>query len=304
MKQKISMRTKWTVQGWLLMLPSLIFLVGFTVYPVIRTLIQSFMKTSNNAKAPAEFIGFKNYINVFRDPVFAIVIKNTLKFSLIVIPLGLVIGFLLATLVSKNIKGIGVARALVFYPNVAPVVGFATIWTFLFTPNIGVISHVMKALSMKPVDFLNNPKTALYAIMAVYLWREASYMMIFYISGLQNISQEYYEAAHLDGASGWGYHAKDHHSAGTAHHPVRADHHHGGRLQDGGPDHGHDHQGRTQQQHQPADESHLPDRLLLLGYGAGVGADHLHAGLYDGGRPGAVHHHGQARVLRKLRRPL
>ena len=203
MKQKISMRTKWTVQGWLLMLPSLIFLVGFTVYPVIRTLIQSFMKTSNNAKAPAEFIGFKNYINVFRDPVFAIVIKNTLKFSLIVIPLGLVIGFLLATLVSKNIKGIGVARALVFYPNVAPVVGFATIWTFLFTPNIGVISHVMKALSMKPVDFLNNPKTALYAIMAVYLWREASYMMIFYISGLQNISQEYYEAAHLDGASWW-----------------------------------------------------------------------------------------------------
>ena len=203
MKQKISMRTKWTVQGWLLMLPSLIFLVRFTVYPVIRTLIQSFMKTSNNAKMPAEFIGFKNYINVFKDPVFAIVIKNTLKFSLIVIPLGLVIGFLLATLVSKNIKGIGVARALIFYPNVAPVVGFATIWTFLFTPNIGVISHVMKALSMKPVDFLNNPKTALYAIMAVYLWREASYMMIFYISGLQNISQEYYEAAHLDGASGW-----------------------------------------------------------------------------------------------------
>ena len=203
MKQKISMRTKWTVQGWLLMLPSLIFLVGFTVYPVIRTLIQSFMKTSTNAKMPAEFIGFKNYINVFKDPVFAIVIKNTLKFSLIVIPLGLVIGFLLATLVSKNIKGIGVARALIFYPNVAPVVGFATIWTFLFTPNIGVISHVMKALSMKPVDFLNNPKTALYAIMAVYLWREASYMMIFYISGLQNISQEYYEAAHLDGASGW-----------------------------------------------------------------------------------------------------
>ncbi len=203
MKQKISMRTKWTVQGWLLMLPSLIFLVGFTVYPVIRTLIQSFMKTSNNAKTPAEFIGLKNYVNVFRDPVFAIVLKNTLKFSLIVIPLGLVIGFLLATLVSKNIKGIGVARALIFYPNVAPVVGFATIWTFLFTPNIGVISHVMKALSMKPVDFLNNPKTALYAIMAVYLWREASYMMIFYISGLQNISQEYYEAAYLDGASGW-----------------------------------------------------------------------------------------------------
>lgn len=203
MKRKISMKTKWTIQGWLLMLPSLIFLIGFTLYPVIRTLIQSFIKTKVNAKAPVEFAGLKNYIAVFNDPVFATVMKNTLKFSVIVIPLSLLIGFGLAVLVSKNIKGIGIARMLIFYPNVAPVVGFATIWTFLFTPNIGVISQVMKAFSMTPIDFLNDPKTALYAIMAVYLWREASYMMIFYISGLQNISREYYEAAWLDGASKW-----------------------------------------------------------------------------------------------------
>ncbi len=203
MKRKISMKTKWTIQGWLLMLPSLIFLIGFTLYPVIRTLIQSFIKTKVNAKAPVEFAGLKNYIAVFNDPVFATVMKNTLKFSMIVIPLSLLIGFGLAVLVSKNIKGIGIARTLIFYPNVAPVVGFATIWTFLFTPNIGVISQVMKAFSMTPIDFLNDPKTALYAIMAVYLWREASYMMIFYISGLQNISREYYEAAWLDGASKW-----------------------------------------------------------------------------------------------------
>lgn len=201
--RKASSNIKWTVQGWLLMLPSLVFLMGFTVYPVIKTLIQSFYKVSNNAKVESQFVGIKNYIKVFEDPVFTVVIKNTLEFSLTVIPLSLVIGFLLATLVSRKLKGIGVVRALIFYPNVAPVVGFATIWTFLFTPNIGVISHVMKALSMKPVDFLNNPGTALYAIMAVYLWREASYMMIFYISGLQNISREYYEAAYLDGASGW-----------------------------------------------------------------------------------------------------
>lgn len=204
MKEKrISTNVKWTVQGWLLMLPSLVFLLGFTVYPVIKTLIQSFFKVSNNTKIPSQFVGTQNYIQVFKDPVFSIVIKNTLKFSLFVIPLSLVIGFLLATLASRNIRGIGVARALIFYPNVAPIVGFATIWTFLFTPNIGVISHVMKAISLKPVDFLNNPRTALYAIMAVYIWKEASYMMIFYISGLQNISREYYEAAYLDGATGW-----------------------------------------------------------------------------------------------------
>ena len=202
-ERRIPTNVKWTVQGWLLMLPSLVFLLGFTVYPVIKTLIQSFYKVSNNTQVASQFVGVKHYMQVFKDPVFFIVIRNTLKFSLFVIPLSLVIGFLLATLASKNIRGIGVARALIFYPNVAPVVGFATIWTFLFTPNIGVISQVMKALSLKPVDFLNNPRTALYAIMAVYIWREASYMMIFYISGLQNISREYYEAAYLDGATRW-----------------------------------------------------------------------------------------------------
>ena len=203
MNRTTSKKLKGTIQGWLLMLPSLIFLTGFTVLPIIRTFIQSFMKISNNPKIPSRFAGFSNYIAVFKDPVFAIVIKNTLKFSLIVIPLGMVMGFLLAVLVSKNGTGTGAARVLIFYPNVAPVVGFATIWSFLFTPNIGVISQLMRALSLKPVDFLNNPKTALYTVMVVYLWREASYMMVFYISGLQNISQEYYEAARLDGASPW-----------------------------------------------------------------------------------------------------
>ena len=200
MNRTTSKKLKGTIQGWLLMLPSLIFLTGFTVLPIIRTFIQSFMKISNNPKIPSRFAGFSNYIAVFKDPVFAIVIKNTLKFSLIVIPLGMVMGFLLAVLVSKNGTGTGAARVLIFYPNVAPVVGFATIWSFLFTPNIGVISQLMRALSLKPVDFLNNPKTALYT---VDLWPEASYMLLFYISGLQNISQEYYEAARLDGASPW-----------------------------------------------------------------------------------------------------
>lgn len=81
MKRKISMKTKWTIQGWLLMLPSLIFLIGFTLYPVIRTLIQSFIKTKVNAKAPVEFAGLKNYIAVFNDPVFATVMKNTLNLN-------------------------------------------------------------------------------------------------------------------------------------------------------------------------------------------------------------------------------
>lgn len=201
MQKKRNKAVSQTILGWLFMLPSLVFLCAFTVYPIFKTLVQSFFRNRKIGQGLGKFVGFDNYIEVFQDPVFMTVIGNTLKFAVIVIPMSLLIGFSLALLASKEMKGIGVARVLLFYPNVAPFVGFATIWSFLFTPNIGVIYQLMKFFSLKPVDFLNNPKTALYSIMVVYLWRASSYMMVFYISGLQAISQEYYEAARLDGAT-------------------------------------------------------------------------------------------------------
>ncbi len=193
-------RWKTTVFGWFLMLPSLLFLGGFTFSPIAASVVQSFLRVNKRTKAQV-FSGLQNYANVFKDPVFGTVLVNTLRFSLIVIPLSIVLGFALATLFSKKFKGIGMARALVFYPNIAPVIGFATIWSFLLTPTIGLVNTLMRFAGLPAVDFLNNPQTALYAIMAVYLWREAGFIMIFYISGLENISREYYEAAYLDGAS-------------------------------------------------------------------------------------------------------
>lgn len=186
--------------GWGLMLPSLVFLSGFTVYPIAKALMQSFVRINVRTKAES-FGGWFNYQNVLKDPIFGIVIGNTLKFAAVVIPLSIVVGFLLALLVSKNLKGIGVVRALIFYPNIAPVIGFATIWTYLLTPTIGLASVAIRATGLIPVDFLNDPRYAPYTIMFVYLWREAGFMMIFYISAIQNISQEYFEAAYLDGAS-------------------------------------------------------------------------------------------------------
>lgn len=195
-----SRRWKTNAFGWLLMLPSLIFLGGFTFSPIMASLVQSFLRVNKRTRAQV-FAGLQNYRNVFNDPVFGTVLANTLRFSLIVIPLSIVLGFALATLFSKKFKGIGAARALVFYPNIAPVIGFATIWTFLLTPTIGLVNTAMRFVGLPAVDFLNNPQTALYTIMAVYLWRESGFIMIFYISGLENISREYYEAAYLDGAS-------------------------------------------------------------------------------------------------------
>lgn len=188
--------------GWTFMLPSLLFLGCFTMLPIGKSIVNSFQKI-NLGKKTYQWIGLTNYQKVFNDPVFQKVLQNTFLFSLIVIPLSMLLGFFFASLVKRNFKGVGLARALIYYPNIAPTIGFATVWTFLLTPDVGFISQMSKWMGIPAIDYLNNPNYAIYTIMLVYLWREAGFVMIFYTSGLQNISPEYYEAATLDGASPW-----------------------------------------------------------------------------------------------------
>ncbi len=188
--------------GWLFLLPSLLFLGGFSLYPIGKTIVNSFQKV-NLGKQTYTFIGLTNYVKVFQDKTFQTVLGNTFLFAAVVIPLSMVIGFFLASLVKSEHKGVGFARALIYYPNIAPTIGFATVWTYLLTPTVGLISQLSVMIGIPAQDYLNNPKFAIYTIMVVYLWREAGFVMIFYTSGLQNISQEYYEAARIDGASAW-----------------------------------------------------------------------------------------------------
>ena len=188
--------------GWIFMLPSLLFLGCFTMLPIGKSIINSFQKI-NLGKKTFKWVGLTNYQKVFNDPVFHKVLQNTFLFSLVVIPLSMLLGFIVASLVKRNFKGVGFARALIYYPNIAPTIGFATVWTFLLTPDVGFISQVSKWMGIPAIDYLNNPNYAIYTIMLVYLWREVGFVMIFSTSGLQNISPEYYEAATLDGASTW-----------------------------------------------------------------------------------------------------
>ena len=202
--QRISTRgqIKKDCYGWFLMLPSLLFLDCFTLWPIAKSVINSFQKV-NLGKQSYKWIGLTNYTKVFNDKTFQIVLKNTFLFAIIVIPLAMLLGFSFAMLVKSEHRGVGFARALIYYPNIAPTIGFATVWTFLLTPTVGFISQVSALLGLPAMDYLNDPKTAIYTIMLVYLWREAGFVMIFYTSGLQNISEEYYEAALIDGASPW-----------------------------------------------------------------------------------------------------
>ena len=191
-----------TVKAWVLLSPSLLFMAMFTFYPFVQTFILSFYKKKLSTKT-AVFNGLQNYFRAFRDPVFSVSVRNTLVFCAVVIPVSLILGLLFAYLLNKKTPGRTAFRALIFYPNISPMVGFYLVWMYLLASDIGYVNRIFALLGLPARNWLGDSKTVLFSIALIYIWRQAGYMMLFYLSGLQGIDASYYEAATLDGANEW-----------------------------------------------------------------------------------------------------
>lgn len=189
-----------------LILPTAVFVALFTAWPVLLSVYQSFFRQRMNIARFREptFIGLGNYIDLFSDPYFIQVIKNTLYYILGTVPPSIVLGFLFALLVNRKIRGIGLFRLAFFHPMVLPMVSAATIWLFFFTPNYGLFNMALRFVGYSgPENWTGNPNLALFSIMIVAIWKNAGFYMIFYLAGLQNLPDDVYEAAALDGANSW-----------------------------------------------------------------------------------------------------
>lgn len=195
-------RTRDTVKAWALLAPSLIFMAMFTFYPFVKTFVLSFYKKKLSTPT-AVFNGIENYVRAFRDPGFARSVENTLVFCAVVIPASLILGLLFACLLNRKTPGRTAFRAMVFYPNISPMVGFYLVWMYLLASEIGYINRIFELIGLPTHNWLGDSATVLYALAVIYIWQQAGYMMLFYLSGLQNIDASYYEAATLDGANEW-----------------------------------------------------------------------------------------------------
>lgn len=151
----------------------------------------------------AVFNGIENYVRAFRDPGFARSVENTLVFCAVVIPASLILGLLFACLLNRKTPGRTAFRAMIFYPNISPMVGFYLVWMYLLASEIGYINRIFELIGLPTHNWLGDSATVLYALAVIYIWQQAGYMMLFYLSGLQNIDASYYEAATLDGANEW-----------------------------------------------------------------------------------------------------
>ncbi len=191
---------------YLLLLPTLVFVAAFTVWPTLLALYQSFFRQRLNIIKFREptFIGLENYTDLFTDDRFLRVLKNTALYVAITVPASVLLAFFLALLVNRKLRAMGVARLAFFYPAMIPLVSAATVWLFFFTPDYGLFNSALRFLGYDgPQNWTGNPTLALWTIMIVIVWKNSGFFMIFYLAGLQSLPVDVFEAAAIDGANSW-----------------------------------------------------------------------------------------------------
>lgn len=191
---------KFAAYGYLLVTPAAILLIAFTHWPAVATLVGS-LWSKGTAVRPARFIGLDNYASLAEDPVFWKVAFNNLWFALGTVPLSVALALVMALWVNGKTKGRTFLRLAFFTPTVLPMIAVANIWLFFFTPGIGLLDQLLRAVGLPGMNWLGDPETVLPSLMVMIVWKEAGFFMIFYLAALQSIPPSLAEAAALEGAS-------------------------------------------------------------------------------------------------------
>jgi sn-glycerol 3-phosphate transport system permease protein len=190
------------VQGWLLVLPAAVLLIAFTHWPVVASLIDSLHATPRRGAA-GRFIGLEHFERLATDPVFRKVLWNNLVFALGTIPCSIALAIAMAVWVNGRIRGRAALRLAYFTPTVLPMIAAANIWLFFYTPDYGLLDQITGLFGIGRRNWLGDPDTVLWCIVAMTVWKEAGFFMIFYLAALQQIPPDLHEAAELDGTGRW-----------------------------------------------------------------------------------------------------
>ncbi|MBW7882407.1 MAG: sugar ABC transporter permease [Caldilineaceae bacterium] len=187
------------VWAYLMLLPFLIGLVVFIVGPLFFAVFLSF--TDWNILGWPRWVGLLNYSELLADPVFWKAFWNTIYYTLITVPVTIVISLGLATLMNRPIRGVFVLRAIYFSPITVSVIAVGLLWSWLYTPNYGFLNYVLRFLGIQPISWLVSAQTALLSLMIVGIWRGLGFNIVVMLAGLKSIPQEMYDASAIDGAN-------------------------------------------------------------------------------------------------------
>lgn len=184
------------------LLPAIVILGTFSVYPALYSLYLSFFKW-NGFSPQRDFVGLGNYQQLVTSTEFWNSLKVTAVFATGVTLSALLLGLFVAVLLNQPIRGRTIYRALYFLPVITPTVAAGVVWKYLFDPSQGAVNSLLGSVGIPGPNWLVDPHWALIAVIIVAIWKRVGFNMVVYIAALQGVPRSYYEAAQIDGATPW-----------------------------------------------------------------------------------------------------
>ena len=198
------LRRRETVAGYLFLLPSLIFFVGFVVIPMVMCVVTSFFDATMDLNTPDKFIWFNNYIELWKDPVFLKALKNTFIIVVVSVPFTCIFSLWVASAIYKMREGLLSFFRIVFYlPVVTGSVAVTVVWKWMYNNYYGIFNYVLKntGIISKNINWLGNPQYALWCIILILLTTSVGQPIVLYVSALSNVDNSLVEASEVDGAN-------------------------------------------------------------------------------------------------------
>lgn len=186
--------------AWFLIAPTIIGLIILNIIPIFQTFYMSFFKSGDFGRGNI-FVGLQNYKHMFQDAQVWGAVLNTLLYTVIVVPITVIISLVVAVLLNTKIKGRDVYRTIYFIPMVAAPAAVTMIWKWLYNYKFGLINHMLSKIGIKGINWIDDPNVALISVIIIGIWSAIGYDMVLFLAGLQEIPKDYYEASNIDGAS-------------------------------------------------------------------------------------------------------
>ena len=196
--RKLKYRAENSPQAWFFLLPALIIIGVFSVFPLIRTFIMAFQKGTLNS---LEFNGFKNFEVVLSDPKFHTAIGNTSLYAFVVVPVGLIISMFIAVTIYEKIKRKDVFETIFFIPYLTSIIAVGIVFRFLLNGEYGFVNYILGLFNVGPFNFLDDPSMSMITLIIFGIWSGLAFNIIILLSGLRNIDDSYYKVADMFGAT-------------------------------------------------------------------------------------------------------
>lgn len=188
------------LKAWLYLLPALVILGVFQIYPVFRSFLMGFYIRFDYLTDTVYEWGLGNFTNLMRDEEFLLAIKNTCILVLVAAPLSILTSLLFAVLLNSKIRFRKLFQSIYFLPFVTSMVAVSIVWAWMLNKDFGLVNSILKTFGISKVAWLTNPKMTLPILVALAVWKGLGYRVIIFLAGLQGIDSRYYSAAKLDGA--------------------------------------------------------------------------------------------------------